>query len=369
MSKPRKPRKPEPFGVGPYRCRAIRGPREPGVWYWRAERHGEDRHTLWTGWATREDAMQAAIDAAMGAPERPHRPKRATSGIDTVDFLIRAWLADQRQRPDLSPYTLAHYERGAVVVTEYAGDLSVLRITVGSLEEVKRRLLRVYAPSTTRQHLRVLRIAWSWARARGYLHTDLPPVRQPKVKTEKYTPSSADVGAMLRALDQSRSVAAGAVRMMYATGARRGEASGITWADVNESAGVMVLRGKTGPRPFPLSAQVKEILRPLPRKGLTIYGASHATVYKAVHKTLRLACDRAGVQRFTAHALRRAAVDAMAEAGIDVGTAGALLGHTPEVMLRHYRQARGASLARAAAVLGTVPDAKVLPFPVASGED
>ena len=81
---------------------------------------------------------------------------------------------------------------------------------------------------------------------------------------------------------------------------------------------------------------------------------------------LRLACEAAGVPRFTPYGLRRAAVDAMARAGVDVGTAAAITGHSPEVMLKHYRTVSEAD--RRAAVekagLGVIPAGEVVAFRV-----
>lgn len=63
--------------------------------------------------------------------------------------------------------------------------------------------------------------------------------------------------------------------------------------------------------------------------------------------------------------LRRAAVDAFLRAGVDVGTAAAFFGHSPQVMLEHYRRAniddhRKAALATR---LGALMDGDVIPFP------
>lgn len=81
-------------------------------------------------------------------------------------------------------------------------------------------------------------------------------------------------------------------------------------------------------------------------------------------RKLRQACEAAGVKRFTPSGLRRAAVDTMARAGVDIGIAAAITGHSPEVMLRHYRGFTEDDKRRAAEVacLGEIPEGRVAAF-------
>jgi hypothetical protein len=55
----------------------------------------------------------------------------------------------------------------------------------------------------------------------------------------------------------------------------------------------------------------------------------------------------------------------MLRAGIDVGTAAAMLGHSPEVMLRSYRKATMGDMQDALkkTSLGQIPQGKVVAFP------
>ncbi len=87
-----------------------------------------------------------------------------------------------------------------------------------------------------------------------------------------------------------------------------------------------------------------------------------------MRKTLGRACTRAGVPRFTAHGLRRLAVDAMVRSGVDVATAAGFLGHSVSVMLGHYRQVSREDKRQALASTGLaeVPRGEVVPFPGAA---
>lgn len=51
--------RPKPVALGDVRLSVVRGPRADGLWYWRARRSGA-RDTLWSGWATREEAIAQA---------------------------------------------------------------------------------------------------------------------------------------------------------------------------------------------------------------------------------------------------------------------------------------------------------------------
>lgn len=77
-----------------------------------------------------------------------------------------------------------------------------------------------------------------------------------------------------------------------------------------------------------------------------------------------------GVPRFIPRGLRRAAVDAMARAGVDIATAASITGHSPAVMLKHYRTVSSADRRRAVldAGLGVVSEGKVIPLRAADGE-
>lgn len=299
--------------------------------------------------------------------ELPAAPK-ASVRIDTVRLLLRAWNAHQQQRADLSGHTATHYRSYATTLAELVGDLSLARIDGPAVDRIKQRLLRSYKPRTVRQQLAILRFAWVWGSERGLVAGDFPKYRAPKIGKPRRTPTPGEVGAVLRAITDLGLCGEAAVRLIYATGARKGEASRITWRDVDESAGVVILRGKTGPRPFPLTVAIREILRDLPRTGPTIYGLRESTIQTYVHQAIDRGCKHAGVQHFSAQGLRRAAVDELARSGIDPGTAAALLGHSPTIMLQHYRQATAEDLRRAAAKLGTVPAGKVHQFRTGNGD-
>jgi integrase len=71
------------------------------------------------------------------------------------------------------------------------------------------------------------------------------------------------------------------------------------------------------------------------------------------------------VPRFTALGLRRYPISTLLRAETDVGTAAAMLGHSPRVMLRNYRKATMGDIRDALrkTSLGQAPQAKVVGNP------
>ena len=68
--------------------------------------------------------------------------------------------------------------------------------------------------------------------------------------------------------------------------------------------------------------------------------------------SLESACKAAQVPYFTPHGLRRMVIDQLYTSGVDVGTVAAMLGQSPQVALRYYRQARRSDKETAARIAG-----------------
>ena len=246
-------------------------------------------------------------------------------------------------------------------------DVLLERVDLGTLERYRdARLREGTATNTVGVELGVLRMAWRWGRELGACPArELPRVRL-KVKPvrNRRTPTPGDVAEVVAVMDGWPRLA---VLLLWATGARVGEVASLRWGDIDFDAGVLNLAGKTGARPVPVADHVLDELRAWGP------GAAHAGVFGVLARTvagqlrvryLPRACRQAEVARFTPHGLRRAAVDALLRAGVDVGTAAALLGHSPKVMLEHYRRAtmddRREAVVRAR--LGALPAGSVLPL-------
>lgn len=372
----RKPRKPAKVEVGkvkarPVRPRGTRGP-EDGRWHWQAVVYtgeGGGSRTVWTGWATRDEATVAlsGLVAEEGpAPARPGPPEPVAT-LATVRDLLECWAAHRMALPHIKPATARNSRNRARHAASHLGEIRTDRLGIRDLEAFRdARLRQDAATSQVQKELQEVRMAWAWARARGYVpDRDLPKVRlRVTPKRERYTPTRAEVLAVIANLAGWQQTA---VILLYGTGARVGEVATLRWKDVDLDRGEAYFDGKTGGRWVPPSRDILAHLETLPHKepeSFVLGVSPHLVRGKLSHVHIREVCDTLEIRRFTPHGIRRAAVDLLATAGVDIGTAASILGHSPAVMLRHYRQATRADRRRAidASGLGALPDGNVYPM-------
>jgi len=358
------PRSPSPLTVGTLHARAVRGPRQDGRWYWRARRFVDGKEdSPWTGWATRDEALRelAALIAGgtLDAPRNPYEDVR------TFRDLLECWIATRKERPDLSKRTVDNYVRKARHLAAGLGDVLLERADVLTLERYRDRRLRAgIASSTLALELNILRIAWRWGREVGVCPARALPrveLRARRVRPA-VTPAPEHVRVVASRLAGWKRVA---FLVQYATGARTGEVAALTWDAIDVEAGTVRLCGKTGPRVVPLAAEALEALQTLPRDDAgRFWGVSAYTVRVSLSMYMARACREAGIPEFQPYGLRRAAVDRFARAGVDIGTAAAFLGHSPMIMLQHYRRVSLDDMrtAVAAARLGALDGGQVVPF-------
>jgi integrase len=274
--------------------------------------------------------------------------------VRTLRDLLECWAGAQGERRDLRPATLAHYVYAASVAARVVGDVQLDRVSGRTLEELRDRTGT--SPRATVQVLGAVRMAWRWGHGVGLVEAErLPAVRVRVAPTERRTPAPHEVQAVV---DHLRGRPALALRLAWSLGARVGEIAALTWADVDlaQPPGWVTLRGKTGTRRVPLP-------RPA-RAALEAHGAwaGPLGVPRRLCDHLRRACLRLGQEPWTIHGLRRLAVDQLARGGVDIATAAALLGHSPAVMLGHYRRVQAADLEAAVArvQLGEAPGGQVV---------
>ena len=358
-------KRPKGRGMAGLRLNVVRGPHrdDAGLWYWRViDNRGGRRETLWSGWARAREAEQELVRlAAGGAVEADAEPV-----LETVGHVLRAWLAHlEDDRADLAPRTVIVYRSCVRRLLKLLDDSVTERFGVAAVERWVGAALRQWSPKTVDLDQLALRAAWAWARQRGYApDRDLP--RQPIAipKTAKRTPTDAEVARVIERIE--RPWVQTLLRLQWATGARIGEIATLTWDRVDWSRGELHLRGKTGPRSVPVSAATLEMLRRwrlhVPADRSEVLGVAASTARAQCYEPLHAACEAAKIPGWSTHALRRAVVDRLARAGVDVATAADLLGHSPEVMLDIYRQVSDADRRRAVARarLGALPEGDVI---------
>lgn len=375
---PRRPKRPKVIPIGSrVKVRAIRGPHKDGSgrWYWRAEAYDpatQSRATVWTGWALPR-SVEAQVAALVASGSDLNAPKGPVD-LRTVRDLLECWLWHVEnvggRKGQVRPNTLRIYTAAARHLVCGLGDTRLDRLSAPQIEGHRDRRLRAGAAATTlRNEVDVLGFAWRWWMDRS--PRPLKPLPKVAVKggpvRNRRTPTRADVLAVLAQLDGWAELA---VLLLFATGARPGEVRDLRWSDVDLVRHEARLAGKTGPRLVPLAGPAVSALqwaraRPGAADRERVLSCSPATFdsYLGPH-ALRLACAAAGVPRFTPYGLRRAAVDAMARAGVDPKTAARFTGHSVSVMLTHYRTVTAEDLRAALAVsgLGSVEGPTVIPL-------
>lgn len=346
---PKSPR-PKPFAVGKVRVRVHSGPREDGRWRWRADRPSgvregkEIREAVWSGWGDRDEAEKAVLGVLT---TRGEEPAEGAAEVRTVIDLLEVWRADARLGDKSERTTMGRKgcaER--LCITAYGlADVRLDRLDRRALD----RFVRAYegAPSTLRQDLGALRQAWAWGRERGYVpDKDLPRVRVrgQEPAYSRYTPTPEEVAAVLAHVRDRAEWPARALYLLWATGCRPGEIATLAWPSLDLTRGIVVVRGKTGERRVALHPEVVAEIRTWERVGTTVCGVRPATVRSRLHDYLRDACKDLEIERWSPYGLRRAAVSHLYRAGEDPSVSAALLGHSPAVALRHYRQVRDEDL-------------------------
>ena len=187
------------------------------------------------------------------------------------------------------------------------GQEPITTINYAVMEGVYSSLLRLgHTSKGATRHQQIMRAACARAAEQGLITPILVPVTRarssPKVNND-YTPTEREAAAVLRVTSGSTRLA---IALLAVTGARVSE--------------IMSLRR--------CADGTQTLLFPW---GL---GKPEGRVYRA----LSAACLQLKQPEFTAHGLRRMVVNRLLREGIDIKVAAELMGHSPEVMLTHYRR-------------------------------
>ena len=323
--------RPTPIEIKDHHLSVVRGPREDGRWYWRARTPARD--TIWTGWAT-------PGEAACALRERLNEPEPAPD-LHTVADLLQLWLAARDRDPTVRETTKIVCIRQAHHLQRLLGAQLLSTLDESQQEHYRNtRLGEGAAPRSVLGELITLRAAWRWAIRCELLQAT--PMASVKVKLRGYvqnhhTPTEPEVHTVLAHMRGDELLAG---QVLAITGARVSEVTGLRRCDVDLQRGVLHLNGKTGPRDFPLTAMLRQLLQDRAAPGQERLLALHKNSGKhQVWLALRRACEAAAVPTFSPHGLRRMAVNRLLRAGVEPKVAAALTGHSVRVMLKVYRQA------------------------------
>lgn len=237
------------------------------------------------------------------------------------------------------------------------------------------------SPSSFNKALDSLRALLELAAERGTVAVVPLPRRGLKAKMTTHKPTLPDRTTLNAIFDEVEAESAAGrakqtgrgkeiadfLRFLAFTGCRIAEAGAIKWRDVDLKRGVLRVAGTktaTSFREVPLIPAARSLLegikeRRLKAAAVAIDGKPHldpASVVLAVNeaqKSLERACAKLGCDRLTHHDLRDAFATTCIEAGVDIPTVAAWLGHADggALLMKTYAHHRRAhSLSQAAKV-------------------
>ena len=213
--------------------------RRPGVWELivqlpRDATSARARQLSRTVHGTKREAQRslAALVAEVSAG-------KVTSSTTTLRELLSAWLDHAEEQ--LSPTTLREYRR---LVTKRIepdlGKLPLRKVTTQRLDAYYASLIREHdlSPASVRHVHAVLRgalgqaVRWGWIPTNPAASASPPKLR----KQEINPPAIGDTRDLLAAADEHDPAFGALLRVLAATGARRGEVCGLRWSDLDRAA-------------------------------------------------------------------------------------------------------------------------------------
>lgn len=143
-------------------------------------------------------------------------------------------------------------------------------------------------------------------------------------------------------------VIAALVQTLLLTGARRGELSGLKWADIDFQWNSLTIRDKNnskggldGTRVIPLTPYVANLLNQLPRRNEWVFSSPTGKTGKLTEprKSIDPAFKAAGIDGLTLHGLRRSFSTLSEWVEVPVGVVAQIMGHKPSATAeKHYKQ-------------------------------
>jgi integrase len=222
---------------------------------------GKRKREWHSGFRTKRDAEEARVRILAGIQRGEHvEPSRMT----VAEFLVGEWLP--AVRASVAPSTYGMFERSVRNhLAPGIGRLPVQRLTAAHVNALYGELLDTLAQSTVRQHHAVLHRALADAVRWGYVVrnvADSATAPRPPKSEKLKTWTAAELRTFLGGVSDDRLYALW--HLLATTGARRAEAAGADWRDVDLDAGTwQVGTSKTarGRRSIALDAGTVAVLR------------------------------------------------------------------------------------------------------------
>lgn len=248
--------------------------------------------------------------------------------------LAARWL--ERIRPGLKPSSFRRREVSIAQLNQHFGKMVVRNISARECDGwVVKRSNR--SASTFNNERETLRLALDFACRDGLL-LENPANTVERRKMERHeikVPTRAEFKILMEGLRKSDSryqEAADLVEFLAYSGTRLGEATGITWADVDfESKRFVVSGGEAGTknheaRTVPLFPNLQELLERM-KKRLDPKPSDRINPIDTAKKAMASICRKQGLPAFTHHCLRHFFVSNAVELNIDFKVIAGWIGH------------------------------------------
>ncbi|MDR1660642.1 MAG: site-specific integrase [Desulfovibrio sp.] len=235
-----------------------------------------------------------------------------------------------------------------------------------------RAVLKETRPKTTNNTRKNLATAWEWGKKFYGLPKLNPFLEVPKFpadETPRYVPPESDFWEVY---DQAEGQDKTLLLFLLHTGARRGEAFGLKWEDVDLQGGKVRLgtRKRLGGGMeydwIPLTTELREALAEHKRDACSLYVFTSVRYkgnrFYSRHRFVRELCKSAGVRPFGYHAIRHLTATILAYAGLDIPTVQAILRHKSPNTTARYIKSLGVGQDKLDSVFAKRRGPKVLAF-------
>lgn len=228
--------------------------RRPGVWELRIfigrDEFGRVRHRHVTVEGSKRSAERELARLVAEQDKEPERPatrgEAAWGPTTTINDAIEGWR--QNGWADLSPNTVRGYQ--GVWDRHVRTSIGKRRIATLSPYDVEQFFRQLKAGGTGKTTVRLVRallhrscrLARKWSGNKlpnPISDTDLPVWGPDEGPVHVRAPEAVEVRALLRATGSVDQRVAGLIRMVAATGMRRGEACALRWDDIDPAGGVV----------------------------------------------------------------------------------------------------------------------------------
>lgn len=283
----------------------------------------------------RSKARDIAAKARLGHDEQAEIVARKTEAVlpktETFVEIAELYLTHvvSAKRPRTQVERRRHLGRDwAFLAKKPAGEIGRREIAAHLL-----KLSSEHGPIAANRSRATLNALFVWAIQQGFL--DLNPIVGTVAPAEERTRDRVLTNEELRAIWQSTTNASDynrIVRLLILTGQRREEIAGMRWSEVDLDAEVFtMLADRTKNKrshSVPLSKQALDILKAIPRRANRdlLFGEGEGS-FSGWSRSKQRLDQRAGVQDWTLHDLRRSAVTGMAELGCQPHVIEAVVNH------------------------------------------